>query len=130
MPPLLLLTPILLAALYLLTLGVATLVSPDRTRQFLSSFASSAFAHFLELSIRLILGAVLILYAPQMKFPILFQSFGWILVVTTVVLALLPWRWHSRFARWSVPLATRNMPLLALGSFAIAGAILLSVFGN
>lgn len=128
MPTQLLLIPILLAALYLLTLGVTALVSPERTRRFLASFASSPSAHFLELLIRLILGASLILYAPQMKFPTIFYIFGWILVVTTIVLALLPWKWHCRFARWSVPFATRNMTLFAIGPFALGTVILLSLF--
>lgn len=124
----LLIIPILLASLYLLTLGGASLVSPDRTRLFLASFAGSASAHFLELFIRLILGAALILYAPLMKFPTIFDIFGWVIVVTTIVLALLPWRWHRRFARWSVPLATRNMTLFALGPLALGIVILISLF--
>lgn len=118
---------VLLAGLYLVGLAAVATVSPQRAKVFLSSLASSAFAHFLELFVRLVIGAALVVYAPQMKFTRAFVVFGWVLVVTTIGLFTVPWRWHHRFATWSVPLATRNMPLLAIGSFAGGVLVLLSV---
>lgn len=127
MADLLVSVPVLLAGLYLVTLAAVALISPQRATRFLSSFASSAPAHFLELFVRLVVGAALVLYAPHMKFPGLFAVFGWVIVVTTIGLLAMPWRWHRRFATWSVPYATRSMWLFALGSLAAGVFVLLSV---
>jgi len=120
--------PVLLAGIYLVGLATVAIVSPERAKLFLASFASSAFVHFLELFVRLISGAALVLYAPQMKFSGFFAVFGWVIVVTTLGLFLVPWRWHHRFANWSVPLATRNMTLFAFGSLVGGLFVLLSFF--
>lgn len=119
---------VLLAGLYLVVLAVVAFVSPERAKSFLSSFAGSANAHYLELMLRFVTGAAFVIYAPEMKFPVIFFVFGWVLIVTTIVLVVLPWRLHHRFASWSVPMATRRMPLLALGSLAGGAFVLLSAF--
>lgn len=118
---------VLLTGLYLAGLAALAFVSPHRAKRFLSSFASSAFAHFLELAVRLAAGAALVAYAPRMKFPGLFAVAGWVVVATTIGLFAIPWQWHRRFALWSVPLATRNMALFGLGSLAAGIFVLLSV---
>lgn len=120
--------PVLLAGLYLVGLAAVAFISPRKAKLFLSSFASSPFAHFAELFIRLLVGMSLVLHAPQMKYPAVFTVFGWTIVVTTIGLFAAPLRWHRRFARWSVPLATRNMALFGLGSLAAGVLLLLSVF--
>ncbi len=98
---------------------------------FLGSFASSPSTHLLELSLRLAVGVALVLYAPHMRFPELFRIFGWVVVASTIGLLAVPWRWHHRFARWSVPLATKRLRLLATGSLVIGAFIILSVlFGS
>jgi hypothetical protein len=127
MADLLVSVPVLLAGLYLVALAVIALVSPERAERFLSSFASSASAHYFELFVRLVVGASLVLYAPHMKFSGVFAVSGWVIVVTTIGLLAVPWRWHRRFATWSVPYATRNMWLFALGSLAVGVFVLLSV---
>ncbi len=109
---------VLAAGIYLLTLGLSSIIRPDDTQRFLASFASSARAHFVELSARLVLGAAFIAAAPKLKFSTLFVVFGWVLVATTLVLLAVPWTWHHRFASWSVPIATRNMALFAIGPLA------------
>jgi hypothetical protein len=118
---------VLLAGVYLVGLGAAALVRPQRAKRFLSGFASSARVHFLELAARLVVGAALVLHAPQMRVPGLFVVFGWVLVVTTAGLAVVPWKWHQRFASWSVPQATRHMALFGLGSLAGGIFVLASV---
>ena len=116
---------VLLAALYLIGLAVVSVILPQKAKVFLSGMASSAFAHYFEVLIRFVIGAALVIYAPLMMFASLFLVFGWVLIVTTVALLAVPWRWHHRFASWSVPYATRNMPLLGLGSL-VGGLFMLS----
>jgi hypothetical protein len=116
---------VVLAALYLLGLGTAALLAPARATRFLSGFAGSARAHYLELAIRLVVGSALVAHAPDMRLPGLFSAFGWVLVITTAGLLALPWRWHQRFAQHAVPRATRHLWLVALVALAL-GAFMLT----
>lgn len=125
-PPMRLLAalPVYAAGLYLVGLGFVSMVSPNRAKRFLAAFASSARAHFTELMVRIVVGAALVLSSPLMRFSGIFLVFGWVLIGTTIALAAVPWRLHHRIATWSVPMATRHMPLFAVGALA-AGAFLL-----
>lgn len=121
---------VLAAGLYLLLLSAASVLRPDATRCFLGSFASSARAHFAELFVRLALGAAFIVTAPGMKFSAVFAALGWLLVATTLVLVWVPWRWHQRFAAWSVPMATRSMTIFAIGPLAAGAVVLYALLGS
>jgi uncharacterized protein YjeT (DUF2065 family) len=112
---------VLLAGLYLVGFGLSAVLVPARTSAYLHGFASSLRLHLLELSVRLVVGVAFIAYASRMSLGGTFHVFGVILVVTTVGLALLPWRWHQRIARASVPAAARFLPLLGMIAVA-AGA--------
>jgi hypothetical protein len=113
-----------LSAAYLLALGACALVAPARTRRFLLAFASTPGLHGLELALRLLVGVALVLRAPAMPWPALFTGLGWLLVATTLVLAVLPFRWHQRFAQRSVPQALRFLPLLGLASALLGGGLM------
>ena len=115
---------VILAGAYLIGLGVAALLRPESTKRFLESFASSATAHFTELGARIAVGAGIVLSSHRMQFASGFVAFGWLLIGTSVVLLAVPWRVHHRFAVWSVPMATKRLPLLALGSL-LGGVLLL-----
>ena len=119
--------PVLLVGVYFLALAAVAIASPQRAKDFLGSFAGSASAHFLELFIRLIVGGALTISAPWMMFSGVVLVAGWVILVTTVLMFAVPWRWHQRFAQWSVPMATRNMPLFAFGSFAAGVAVIASL---
>ena len=119
---------VVLAGMYLLGLAVTGLLWPQKAKAFLSSMASSALAHYVELLVRSLVGVAFILYAPHMRFAGVFLLLGWVLIVTTICLLAVPWQWHHRFASWSVPQATRYLPLLAFGSLACGAFVLVSVF--
>ena len=112
------------AALYLFALGGAALVRPELAQRFLGGHATTPRLHFTELGLRVLIGAALVLTAPRMAFGPGIATFGAILIVTSLALALVPWRFHQRFAAWSVPQATRNMPLLGVASIAGGMALL------
>lgn len=122
------LSVVVLAGLYLLSLGVASLVAPRHASRFLLGFASSRSVHFAELFVRLVVGAAFVLNAPRMLFSGGFNIFGWILLVTTGGLFLVPWRWHQRFAQQAVPSATRYITLIGLASLAFGAFILTAVY--
>jgi hypothetical protein len=118
---------VLLVALFLVGLGAASLLVPDRASRFLLGFASSASAHFAEMLLRLVAGAALVQYAPNMRFASAFSLFGWVLLVTTACLLLVSWRWHRRFAQRAVPLFTRYIALIGLVSLTFGGLVLFAV---
>jgi uncharacterized protein YjeT (DUF2065 family) len=109
--------------LYLLVLGIAALARPELAKRFLGGFVSSATTHFAELTVRILAGAALVSAAPRMAATPAVRTFGWILIVTSLVLALVPWRVHRRFAEWSVPRATRQLPLIGVASLAAGCAL-------
>jgi hypothetical protein len=118
------LSVVVLAGLYLVALGAGAWRAPARVVRFLGGFAGSARVHYLELALRLAVGAAMLLAAPVVRHPAVFTGFGWILVATTLVLAAVPWRLHRRFADRTVPSATRHLPLIAIAS-CLLGVLLL-----
>ena len=119
---------ILLTGLYFLVLGATSLVAPQKAEAFLMGFAGTPLLHYVELAVRLLVGGAMILHSSQMLLPEAFRIFGWLLVTTTAGLCLVPWRQHQRFSQWSVPQATRFLPLIGITSLVMGGAILISVF--
>lgn len=120
------LTVVLSAALYLLALAIFSFLKPQKASRFLLGFASSAYLHHLELFIRIIVGAALLVRAPLMMLPVIFTVFGWVLVGTSVCLFFIPWRWHQEFAQQAVPKALRYLKLVAAVSFVLGGFIIVS----
>lgn len=118
---------VLAAGSFLLLQGVLALLRPQSVRRFLDGFAASAALHLTELALRIAVGAGFIGYAERSALPWAFIGFGWLLVLTSLPLLLVPWRWHRRFARWAVPLATRWMWPYAVGCLAAGAAILAGV---
>ncbi|GGA78912.1 hypothetical protein GCM10011521_16410 [Arenimonas soli] len=116
-----------LAALFFITLGAASLVAPAGASRFLLGFAGSPGKHYAELAIRFVVGGAFLLAAPYVLWPGAFSVFGWVLVATTAVLLLIPWRWHHRFARHAVPEALRFLPLVGVASVVLGGLVLWAV---
>lgn len=116
-----------LAGLYLATLAMVSWLAPAKARQFLVAFAGSVFKHYLELGVRLLAGASFIIAAPHMAHSRAFSLLGWILVGSTIVLGVMPWRLHQRFAEMVVRRAIRYLGVLGLASMAGGMAIIWSV---
>lgn len=118
---------LLLSGSALITLAVTIFVRPDLAERFLELFASSAKAHWVEQSLRLVAGVSIWLYAPDMWMPAVFRVFGGIILITAIVLLILPWRMHQRFARWAIPLVLRHLKLYALGALVIGSWVIAGV---
>jgi hypothetical protein len=116
-----------LAALYLCGLGVVSLVAPSRASIFLLGFAQTPRVHYFELLMRLVVGWALVEHSPRMALSSAFGFFGWVLFLTTVLLFLLPWRWHRRFAERAVPLFTRYIAIIGGVSILLGGLIFVAV---
>jgi mannose/fructose/N-acetylgalactosamine-specific phosphotransferase system component IIC len=110
-------------AFYFVAFGFACFLAPARVEKFLLGFATSAQAHYAELAVRMLVGWALILRAPWLRGAALFELLGWVLVVTTAVMACLPWKWHQRIAERAVPRALRHLQWMGAAALA-AGAVL------
>ncbi|WP_461062314.1 hypothetical protein [Silanimonas algicola] len=116
------------AALFFLVLGLLALFRPSVAKRFLLDFATSASKHYVELSLRLLVGGAMLATAPHSAQPMGLTVFGWLLIGTTLVMALVPWRTHRRFAETSVPQALRFLPMIGASSMVLSGWLLWSVF--
>ncbi len=118
---------IVAASLYLIVLGVSALIVPAQASRFLLGFAGSLKVHLVELSVRMVVGLALLIYAQQMFAPEVFELLGWMLIATTALLVVLPWRWHRQFAELAVPRAVRYMSLIGPSSLIFGALILAAV---
>lgn len=110
------LTIVLAAAAYLVLLGASALWRPAIATRFLGGFATTQRLHFIELALRIVTGAAFIFSAPRLAHGNAVAVLGWVLVGTSIVLALVPWRLHQRFAAWSVPQALKFLPMIGVAS--------------
>lgn len=120
--------PVLLTGLYLIAVAAVSFARPERASRFLMGFATSAATHYLELTLRLLVGGAFLLRAPQMLCSNLVTAFGWVLVLTTAGLFLIPWQWHRHFAAQAVPHALRYLKFVAVASLLLGGFVLASLF--
>jgi len=121
---------VLLSALFLFALACLSLFIPRLAIWFLGGFASSAKTHYLEMIIRLIVGIAFIINAPTMLYTKVFIIFGWLLVGSTAILILLPWRWHHLFAQKFASPVIRQVWLIGIGSLLLSAFILFAALKN
>ena len=118
---------VIAAGLYLLALSLISFLKPEKASGFLLGFASSASFHYLELFIRIVIGTAFVVRAPLMNSSEIFSIFGWILIITSICLFLIPWHWHRKFALRVVPLAIKHLKLVAICSVMVGGFIISAV---
>jgi hypothetical protein len=109
--------------------GVA-FAKPAIAEGFLKRFASSARTHYAEQIFRLLIGAALVELSPAMWQPIMFWFIGWAIVVSSVALICVPWRWHHRLGERMLPIVVRHLGLYAVGSLAFGALLLYGVFAG
>lgn len=116
------------AGLFFVALGGASLLLPARAGRFLLGFADSPAKHHVELAVRFLVGGAFVLSAPEVLFPGAFRLFGWVMLATTAGLLVVPWRWHQRFARRTVPEALRFLPAVGVCSVVLGVSVLWAVW--
>jgi hypothetical protein len=55
-----------------------------------------------EQGLRIAAGAALVMRAPASRLPMAFEVAGWILVASSVLILVVPVRWHGAYGRWWV----------------------------
>lgn len=84
--------------------------------------ASSKRVQFIEQPLRVLAGVALVVRAPASKLPLAFEIFGWMLIVSSVIVMLLPIRWHGKYGAMIFPRLTPLILRLLSPVPAIVGA--------
>lgn len=121
-------TMLVAVAIFFLLLGVVALIRPNPARRFLLGFAASAYKHYAELAARFVVGGAMLVVAPHSIHSAALAAFGWLLVVTTAVMAVVPWQVHRRFTETAVPQALRFLPMIGVASVVLGGLLLWGTF--
>jgi hypothetical protein len=116
--------------LFFIALTGVTLTRPAIAERFFMSFATSAWTHYLEQVLRLLVGAALVVLSPGMWRPNVFWLLGWAIVVSSAALMCIPWQWHHRFGERVLPTIVRHLRLYAVGMFAFGALLLYGVFAG
>ena len=121
-------TILVVVAIFFLLLGLIALIRPSIAGRFLLGFAGSALKHYVELGVRFVVGGAMLVVAPHSTYSVALTVFGWLLIVTTAVMAVVPWRVHRRFAETAVPKALRFLPMIGVSSLVLGGLLSWSTF--
>jgi hypothetical protein len=119
-----------ITALFLLLVGVIGLSKPTFAKSFFTGFATNPFKHYLEIAVRIVVGLAFIVHSGQSLAPKTLNVLGWVLIITSLVLALIPWRWHKTFAAKSVASAMRYLVLLSIASIVMGAALFWFAFSS
>lgn len=91
---------IAVAGLWLLATALLMAVRPGRFLHLLSLTASSRRVNNTEQGLRLLTGLALVARAGESKLPQLFEIGGWFIFASSVILLVVPLRWHAGYAIW------------------------------
>lgn len=116
---------IVAASLMLLFISILMVARPKLALHYLALMASTHLINYTELSLRLFWGVSMMHYAGVSRSPDFMKIFGIFLVVTSIVLLLLPRKWHAAYAvYWANTLSPLQVRLCAPIS-AIFGVFLI-----
>lgn len=90
--------------LYIIIIGFLMLINPKKARATLRKAGSTNLINYSEITIRLIPAIALIIYADATRLPLAFTVLGWIMVITSFVLYLIPREMHHQFSMKSADL--------------------------
>ncbi|WP_284124160.1 hypothetical protein [Parerythrobacter aestuarii] len=106
---------ILAGAAWLGIVGITCIVSPERAREGLAAMGSTWRIQLGEHIPRAIVGVAMVAHAPLSKASLPMEIAGWFIFASSVVILLLPMRWHHAYAVWWA----ERIPLAAYRIFAV-----------
>ncbi len=117
-----------LIAVWLIIAGVVMALRPAFALTVVARAGSTVGLQWLEHTLRFLAGIVLVLVAPESRAPQALLIIGGFIAVTSILILLLPRRWHHAYAVW----CARTLPpwlvrLLSPLSLLAAGALLWAV---
>ena len=84
--------------LFIVFIGFIMLVKPKNARTILRKAGSTNFINYAEITIRLIPATALIFHSDFSKYPEAFKIFGWIMLITSLILYVVPRKLHHKFS--------------------------------
>ena len=117
-----------LIALWLMIAGVVMAVRPAYALAVVAKAGSTVGLQWLEHTLRFLAGVVLVLVAPDSRAPQSLLIIGGFIAATSILILLLPRRWHHAYAVW----CARALPpwlirVLSPVSVLAAGALMWAV---
>lgn len=95
---------IILFGVYIFCAGFLMLFAPERARAILRKAGSTNLINYAEITLRMIPGIALIIYADYSHYPEVLRIFGWFIVASCIVLYLIPRKWHHGYSLRSADL--------------------------
>lgn len=89
---------LILFGVFIIFIGVVMLVKPNQARNTLRKAGSTNFINYAEITFRLIPAIALLVYSEYSKFPEAFDIFGWIMLITSLILYVVPRKIHHKFS--------------------------------
>ena len=115
--------------IFIIIIAFVMLFKPTKARNTLRKAGSTNFINYAEITLRLIPAIALIIYAELSKFPLAFNVFGWIMLITSLILYLVPRRIHHKFSMKSADiLKPFYFQLISPFAFIFGGLILYNLF--
>jgi hypothetical protein len=115
-------------SLWLIVAGVVMALRPAYALTVVAKAGSTVGLQWLEHTLRFLAGVVLVLVAPESRAPQALLVIGGFIAATSILILMLPRRWHHAYAAW----CARALPpwlvrLLSPVSVIAAGALLWAV---
>ena len=101
------------AGLWLVAVALLMALRPNYCLQLLARMAANLEAsnwrlQFTEQGLRILAGVGLIVRSPASKLPVAFEVAGWLLVATSLLILILPIRWHGKYGAFLLRPLTRT----------------------
>lgn len=110
---------ILFGVVFILAGGIM-LIRPTLFRSWIAKAGSTPLINYGEITIRLIPAIAMVYAAPETKLPLFFQLFGWIMIVTSMILYITPRKAHHQL---SLGFAEKLKPIYLQGIAPLAFTI-------
>ena len=115
--------------IFIIFIGFVMLINPIKARNTLRRAGSTNLINYSEITLRLIPAIALILCSESSKFPIAFKIFGWIMLITSLILYVVPRKIHHKFSMKSADiLKPFYFQLISPFAFLFGGLILYNLF--
>ena len=114
--------------IFIIFIGFVMLINPTKARNTLRKAGSTNLINYAEITMRLIPAIALILCSELSKFPLAFKIFGWIMLITSLILYVVPRKTHHQFSMKSADiLKPLYFRLISPFAFIFGGLILYNV---
>lgn len=91
---------VIASGLFLILVAIWMTVRPADCRAILAKMGSTPLIHYGEHGVRALAGVCLAGAAAASNAPLILTVAGWFIVVSSIVIALAPRRWHAAYAIW------------------------------